>query len=105
MSKSNIVRGNLITALAVRVSLNLPNVGAATTAEQTISVPGVKTGDMVFVSIDGAQNAGYFTSNSYVSATDVVTVRFGNTTAGAIDPGTFNVNMLIVRPEYTLASV
>lgn len=107
MSKSNVVMGNLKWALAVQVaSSDLPNVTAATTAQGTVTVPGAKVGDMVFTSIDGlSASAGYFISNAYVSAADTVSIRFGNVTAGAINPSTFNINMLIVRPEYMLAAI
>lgn len=110
MSKTNVVMGNLKWALAAQVTLyDMPNVGAATTAQGTAQVPGVKVGDMVFVSMDGfSGNAGYFISNAYVSAADTVSIRFGNATAGAINPAaasTINLNLLIIRPEYMLASI
>lgn len=105
MSKSNLIRGNIKAILAVQVSVDLPSVGAATTVNQTIAVAGAKTGDMVFASILNNPTAGYFLGNAWVSATDVVTVRLGNTTAGALDPGVVNINLLIVQPEYMLSTI
>lgn len=105
MSKSNIVRGNILTALAVQVSLDLPSVATVTTAVSTVTVNGAKTTDMVFASLLTNPTAGYSLVGAWVSAADTVSLRFSNVTAGTIDPATFSINLLLIKPEYFLTSV
>ena len=54
-----------------------------TTAEQTVTVPGLAVGDMVFVSKPTAQ-AGLGVAGARVSAADTLAITFVNPTAGGI---------------------
>lgn len=79
--------------LSASATLNFGNTAAQTSADLTIAVPGAADGDPVFVSPpNGSVNANScFTA--WVSAAGVVSVRFNNYSAGAIDPasGIFRV--------------
>ncbi|MCP3683929.1 MAG: hypothetical protein GY861_14695 [bacterium] len=54
-----------------------------TTAEQTVTVPGLAVGDMVFVSKPTAQ-AGLGVCGVRVSAADTLAITFNNPTAGGL---------------------
>lgn len=72
----------LLTATS---NLNFASIAAAGTASLTITVTGAAVGDSVALGLPAAPDAG-IVFNAYVSATDTVTVRASNLTAGAIDP-------------------
>lgn len=76
------VRTRHFTVQGVR---DFPSIAAGATAEMTVGVPGVVVGDSVLITPNGAPEAGLMWTG-YVSATDVVTIRLANVTAGAIDP-------------------
>jgi hypothetical protein len=68
------------------------SVGAATVAEQTFTVTGLKTTDMVFVNQAAISNA-VGIAGVRVSAADTLAVRFVNPTAGSLTPtaGTWTI--------------
>jgi len=67
------------------VTLDPGSVTANSTREENITVKGVTTNDIVVVNKPG--NTTGIMVDARVSATDTVTVRFGNVTVGNIDPG------------------
>lgn len=71
-------------------------VSANTTAEQTFTVTGLGTNDIVFVNKPTAQ-AGLGIVGARVSATDTLAITFSNNTAGAITP--------TAGETYTIAAV
>ena len=81
---------------------------ASTTAAQTFSSTGIglQTTDYVQVSFFGAQTAGVFVANAYVSATDTLVIQFGNVTASTPTPasGTYIVTVYRVAPQAALTS-
>ena len=76
-------------------SLDFGSISAVETAELTIAVPTAVVGDAVSLGVPVTLDAG-LVAMAYVSAADVVTVRIGNITAGAIDPdaGVFSVAVI-----------
>jgi hypothetical protein len=78
-------------------TLDFPSIAAAATATLTVTVPGVTTGDdaLVFPNVPVAG----IVYSAYVSATDTVTVRAINITAGAIDPAS-QAYRVIVFTQY-----
>lgn len=93
-----IIAGNVASLTVVGVSVDLGSVAANTSEEETATVPGVKIGDIVFVS-DSALSAGQVIANARVSAADTVTMQVINTTAGAIDATARTMNFFVIRPE------
>jgi hypothetical protein len=75
----------MFRVLTGSATLNFGSIAAHTTAELTIAVPGAVAGNWCGVSPDGAPESGLLWSG-YVSATDTVTVRMLNGTAGSINP-------------------
>lgn len=86
--KRVVLRDDTWTQTAMKsatASLNFGSVGAGVALDLTIALPGAVVGDLVIAAAPSALAAG-FGYNAFVSATDVVTVRLINNTAGAIDP-------------------
>lgn len=77
-------------------SLNVASVAANTTAEQTFTITGLDTGDLVFVN-KPALSAGLGIANARVSAADTLAITFVNATAGAIDPAAETYKIFVFR--------
>ncbi|CAB4182632.1 SGNH_hydrolase domain containing protein [uncultured Caudovirales phage] len=72
--------------LSNTATLNFPSIAATGgTQDLTVTVTGATVGDSVQIGLPAAPSAGV-TFNAWVSATDTVTIRATNATAGAIDP-------------------
>ena len=96
---SGIIGGNIFALCAVSVNINPASVAAATTAEQSFTVPGILLGDIVFVVPPSTLNAGLGITGARATAVDTVVIRFGNTTAGALDAPAADYTFFVVRPE------
>lgn len=92
------VSGTPINSIpSVVASLDFPNTAAQQGSDLTVSVPGARSGCPVFI---GAPNGSVNPHSSYfawVSADDVVTLRFCNFSAAPIDPapGDFRVVVFV----------
>lgn len=80
------------------------SIGAATTAAQNVTVPGLKVGDIVVVQ-KPSLTAGVGIAGARVSAADTLTVTWVNATAGAVDPASETYTLFWFRPEVTVANV
>ena len=80
------------------------SVAAATSAEQTVTVNGLKVGDVVVLSKPTA-TAGVGIVNCRVSAANTLAVTFVNATAAAVDPASETYTAFWFRPEKTVAGV
>lgn len=91
---SSTTRYTLAKTLTNTATLDFGNTLAQTSADLTITVTGAAVGDAVSLGIPAADANSCYTA--YVSATNTVTVRFNNYSAGAIDPasGTFRVSVI-----------
>ncbi len=70
----------------LKVNFNPASVAANTTAEQTVTVAGLETTDVVFVN-KPTLSAGLGISGARVSAADTLAITFNNNTAAPIDAG------------------
>lgn len=98
-----ITQGNAKGIYVVKRSLTPAAVATITTAEQTFTVPGVKTGDAVSVTPPGHQ-AGVAAAAARVTAADTVGITFVNPTAGNVTPTAGEYIFTIYRPENGVAS-
>lgn len=94
-----IARGNVLRLFAVQFTLDVTSKSAATTAEQTVSISGLKVGDIVVCVNKPSLNAGLGIANARVSAADTLAITYINATAGAIDPASETYTAIIARPE------
>lgn len=91
------IGGNVFAAGVATVALTPASVAAATSAEQTFTVPGVLPGD--YVDATGVTQNGIGIGQARVTAANTVGIRFINATAGALIPTAGLYTFLIVRPE------
>lgn len=77
-------------------ALDVASVAANTTAEQTFTVTGLTTDDLVFLN-KPSNNAGLGIVNARVSAANTLAITFGNFTAAGIDPGSETYKIFAVR--------
>lgn len=77
-------------------TLDFPSIAAAGVAVLTIAVPGASVGDDALLAFVSAPNAG-LVFTAYVTATDVVTVRANNVTAGAIDAASMDYRVTVLK--------
>lgn len=96
----SIVRGNFTWVYGAAVTLTPAQVAANTTAEQTFTVSGVKTGDAV-MAIKPTAQAGLGIGNVRVSAANTIAITFENVTITPITPTSEAWTILIFRPEDT----
>ena len=70
------------------VSVDIGSVAANTTADTTVTVPGIVNGKsaVTFVNPASSLNAGLGIAAVFVSGDNQITVRCINTTAGALNP-------------------
>lgn len=67
------------------VSIDPPNILANTTADVSVTIPGVSTDEVVILFPPAALESGLVYGGSRVTALDTVSVRIGNVTVGAIN--------------------
>ncbi len=101
MPSTTLSRGNVLTNLLIGPSLTPTALTASTTTAQNFTVPGLLLLDCVTASYNGAQTAGVGIGNSYVSAANVLTIVFTNSTAGTPTPGAGIYLLEINRAEST----
>lgn len=77
-------------------ALTPSSVAANTTAEQTFTVTGLNTNDLVFVNKPSHQ-AGLGIANTRVSAANTIAITYINTTAGAITPTSETYKIVSIR--------
>lgn len=85
--------GLVLTNTAV---LNFGNTNAQLSADLTIAVVGAAVGDAVSIGLPAAPDANS-SYTGWVSATDVVTIRFNNYSAGAIDPASATFKATVIK--------
>lgn len=88
----------------VTLSIDVASVAANTTAEQTFTLTGLKTTDMVFVNKPSA-SAGLGVVNARVSAAGTLALTFVNATASPIKPAAETYQIFWFRPEKTAGVV
>lgn len=90
--------GNIAKIYACSVIFDPAAVNTITTAEQTVTVTGVKVGDFV-VAMKPTLTAGVTIGNVRVSAADTIAIQFVNPTAGSVNPASETWSFLVFRPE------
>lgn len=83
----------MITATA---TLDFPSIAAGATAELTMSVNFATVGDVVSANPSTTLESGLIWC-AYISASNTVTIRIHNTTAGAIDPASRTWRATIIK--------
>lgn len=100
---NGIMMGNVTGIYAVSLTVNPASVATITTAEQTFTLPGIQTGDIVYVN-KPSLTTGLGIANVRVSAANTVAITFVNPTAGSVDAASETYNFLVVRPQGNIAA-
>lgn len=87
----------------ISFTFNPASVAANTSAEQTVTVPGLKVGDYIADVTKPTLTAGLGIVNSRVSAADTLAIQFMNNTAAPIDAASEVYQTLVLRPEKTVS--
>lgn len=95
---TGITMGNVANVSLVTVTFDVASVAAATTVQQTVTVPGVQLGDFVAVT-NGTHTAGLYFGQCRPSAANSVFITIANVTAGALDPASQTLTFVVFRPE------
>lgn len=106
MATGNILaQGNIDKMAIVRRTVDFPSIPANSSASYSIPVPGVRTGDIAFVTNAGTTNAaGIVLGQCNITAADNIVVRVANITTGAVDDGSRDVYVIVIRPDAELLS-
>lgn len=99
-----ITLGNVKAMGVFQISINLGNTATITTAVHSVSVPGLKVGDFVFVN-KPSHSTGLGIANARVSAADTLEITTVNPTAGGIDPAAETYTILWIRPETVITGI
>lgn len=92
------VEGNVVAhVLSASATLDFGSVSAQSFADLTVTVTGAATGDCVSLGVPTASITAGIVYSAWVSATNTVTVRAHNYTAGALDPASGSFKAAIVR--------
>lgn len=94
---NGIIMGNIKSMGILTVAVDHASCAANTSIETTVTVKGLSTNDMVYVSKPTLE-AGYGVVNARVSAADTLAIQVINTTAGAIDETSETYQVLWVKP-------
>lgn len=86
------------------LSLNVAQVSAGVSAEQTFTVKGLKPNDFVAV-CKPTLHAGLVLGNVRVKAADQLAIQFGNMTGSPITPGAETYLIFYCRPENVATAV
>jgi len=100
MPSTTISRGNILLNMILGVSLTPTALVASTTTAQNFTVPGLQLFDVITINLNGAQTAGVGIVNAYVSAANIMTVVFSNSTAGTPTPAAGTYVLTVDRSEY-----
>lgn len=84
---------------AVRATINPDDTADGAGDTDTVAVPGVALGDIVLGLSLGVDLAGT-TVTAYVSAANVVSVRFQNESAGTPNLAETTIKFVVVRPNF-----
>jgi len=97
---SMIPRGNLSKLEVLSLTLTPSAVSANTSAEQTFTVPGLLTTDVVIGVSKPTTQAGLGIVGYRISAANTLAITFGNFSAGSITPTASQVyQVTIARPD------
>ena len=103
MSSTTIARGNAISTFYIAPTLTPVAVLTAVSPAQTFNVPGLLTTDIIIViGYNGTQTSGIIIAEADCLTAGVLSIQFGNITAGTLTPTAGVYTIQIVRAEGAL---
>ena len=100
MSSTTVTRGNSHETFYIQLNITPTAVTTLTTSNQTFSCPGLLTSDIIVAQGYVAnQTSGVFIVECDCLTNNVMTIQFGNFTAGSVTPAAGYYEFQIVRAE------
>lgn len=100
MPSTTIARGNALSTFYISPSLTPVAVATAITASQTFTIAGLQTTDIVSViGYNGSQTAGIIIAEADCLTANILSIQFGNVTAGSVTPAAGVYTIQIVRSD------
>lgn len=99
----SVIGGNVRAMGILTVTIDPASVSAATSAEETFTVPGLRVGDAVFVNKPTA-TAGVGIVNARVSAANTLALTVMNATAGGVNAASETYTVVWFRPDFATGS-
>jgi len=102
-----ITSGNIQSSFILTVTITPAATGANTTLEQTFTVNGLQTGDIVTISPQFALTTLVTIENARVSANNTLAIAFNNGTAGSLtyQAGSFAIEVNRPYPGLPMSSI
>jgi hypothetical protein len=91
------VRMQVTKSLYGSATLDFGSTATQTSADLTIGIAGVADGDVVSLGVPNASVNANSSYTAWVSATNVVTVRFNNYSSGSIDPASATFKIRVIK--------
>ena len=99
MSSTTVCRGNALSVTYISAPL-APAAVASTSANQTYTISGLTTDQMVYViGVVGTQTAGIAYAEAEVTAPNTLQIQFINTSGASATPIAGNYILAVIRPE------
>jgi hypothetical protein len=80
------------------VSVDPPNINANTSTTFTVTITGVQTGDLVFLTPPSTLEGALIFQGASVTAANTVTIRMRNVTGAAVDGASLQWSYMVIRP-------
>jgi len=80
------------------VSVDPPNINANTSATFTVTITGVETGDLVFLTPPSTLEGELIFQGANVTAANTVTIRMRNVTGAGVDGASLDWSYMVIRP-------
>jgi hypothetical protein len=90
-----VIAGNAASINILNISVDVPSISAATTAEVSVTIPGVRTTDTV-IAEKPSLSAGLLVGSCRVSAANTVQMQVANVTASPINPAAETYRFVII---------
>lgn len=85
-----------------QLNINVGSVSGNTSVEQTFTMPGLLTTDVVIAVVKPTLTTGFDVGNTRISAANTVAITFNNNTGSPIDPPLETYTFVVMRPEKAL---
>jgi hypothetical protein len=80
------------------VQVNPPNIGGSSSTTFTVTITGVQTGDLVFLTPPSTLEGALIFQGADVTAANTVTIQMRNVTAGDVDGASLQWSYMVIRP-------
>jgi len=99
--QTTILRGNILNSFLIYPTLT-PAAVSGTQTTQTFTIPGLLVNDFVNICLQGAQTTGVGIANAWVSAANVLSIQFTNSTGSSATPASGIYTLGVDRLEGTI---